>query len=37
MKPYTPEDAAFLENLGRWFLLGLAVALVGLALRLAVG
>jgi len=37
VKPYTPEDAAFLENLGRWFLLGLAVCLVGLALRLSLG
>tara|TARA_R100000773_G_scaffold38976_1_gene34243 strand:- start:1260 stop:1373 length:114 start_codon:yes stop_codon:yes gene_type:complete len=37
VKPYTPDDAAYLEDLGRWFLLGLSVCLVGLALRLAVG
>jgi len=37
VKPYTPQDAAFLEDLGRWFLLGLCVCLGGLALRLAVG
>jgi len=36
MKPYTPEDAAFLEDLGRWFLLSVLVCLIALSLRLAV-
>ena len=36
MKPYTPHDAAFLEDLGRWFVLSVAVCLIAAVLRLAV-
>lgn len=33
---YSPKDAAFLEALGRWFLLGVALSLTGLAIALVV-